>query len=741
MSDKKQKKKKNTKSAGTDKMALEFAKLGLKDPYIECLSMIAAHYGRRVSPNSLSVGLPYKSNENIGLDLFIRSAKRADLDVRMVQRSLRKLLASPNLPCIAALKNGQACLILSANKNGVEATFPETPGETKTYSYEKLKRLYAGYAFFVRPTSRYDERVSNFVRRPTTDWFTGPIRKNWAIYKDVIFAAIMINIFALATPLFIMNVYDRIIKNSAFESLWVLFIGVVIVFVFDFILKNLRAKFLDVAGRRADVEISSSIFSHITSILTANRPASAGVLASYVRDFETIRDFFTSATLAAFIDLPFIFLFIGVIALIGGPLAFIPLAALPIVFTFALIVQRGLRKLSAETTNETALKNALLFETITGLETIKSHCAEGHRQRDWEELADQASRTAVKFRGLSALVVHFSMLVQQLTAASIIVAGVYLIDSATITMGALIASTMLGSRAIAPVSQMAGLISRYSQTREALQNLDDLMKLPVERPADKQFVSKQQFNGDIAFQKVVFKYPGQTIPALDNITFKIEQGQRVGIIGAVGSGKTTLERLLLNIYRPESGSVQIDSTDVRQIDPGDLRRSIGVVQQSPQLFYGSVRENITMGNHTIPDDAVLEAADLAGVMEFLGESQRGLDTQVGERGEALSGGQRQAVAIARALLYNPPILVLDEPTAAMDPTSENRLCEKLETICDGKTVLLITHKASVLSLVDELMLLDKGHLVDKGPREDIIKKLQERTYTGPDKNKKEGGGS
>ena len=709
-------------------MAMEAERLGLKDPLIESLSQIAAYYGRRFSANALSTGLPQKADEPIGAEFFIRAARRADLEARIVKRSFYRIVASPNLPCILLLKNGQSCILYEGNRKQVKVQFPETASETKIYPAEKLGKLFSGYAFFVRPLTRQDNRTGTFFHRSSSRWMAGPIFRNWHLYRDVFLAAIMINLFALATPLFIMNVYDRIIKNSAFESLWVLFIGVVTVYVFDFILKTLRAKFLDVAGRRADVEISSSIFSQITNLQTAHRPASAGVLASHVRDFESVRDFFTSASLTAFIDLPFVFFFIGLIGLIAGPLALVPLAAIPFVLIMGFIMQYSLIKLTRESVNETALKNALLFETITGLETIKSHCAEGHRQRDWEELADQASRTSVKFRSRAALILHFSMFMQQLTAAAIIVAGVYLIDAGMITMGALIASVMLSSRAIAPISQIASLISRFSQTREAMKNLDAVMKLPIERPSNKEFISKQDINGAIEFKKVVFRYPDQTTPALDNVSFRMKKGDRVGVIGAVGSGKTTLERLLLNIYEPESGSVQIDGTDVRQIDPADLRRAIGVVQQSPQLFYGSVRENITMGNQTVPDYAIYEAAELAGVLDFLGDTTNGLDTQVGERGEALSGGQRQAVAIARCLLYDPPILVLDEPTAAMDPASEKNLTDRLEEICEGKTVFLITHKAAVLSLVNDLMLMDKGQLLDKGPKDEILKKLQDKSY-------------
>jgi ATP-binding cassette subfamily C protein LapB len=295
-------------------------------------------------------------------------------------------------------------------------------------------------------------------------------------------------------------------------------------------------------------------------------------------------------------------------------------------------------------------------------------------------------------------------------------------------MGALIACVILTGRALAPLAQVAGLLTRMNQSREALRQLDELMKRPVERPAGKHFIAMPSMQGRVEFRDVVFHYPGQSVPAVSHLSFAVEPGEHVGIIGAVGSGKTTLERLLLNLYQPDSGSVQLDGTDVRQIDPGDLRRGVGAVQQSPQLFYGTVRENITLGHETAPDAAVLRAAELAGVMEFLRDSQHGLDTQVGERGEALSGGQRQSVAIARALLYDPRVLILDEPTASMDPASENRLRKRLDRLCAGKTTLLITHKGSMLALVSKLILIDRGRLVAYGPKDEVIAKLQARQY-------------
>jgi len=476
------------------------------------------------------------------------------------------------------------------------------------------------------------------------------------------------------------------------------------------------------------VVISAQLFEQIMGMTMTARPQSAGVLAANMKEFETLRDFFTSATMAALIDLPFVFLFIGVIAIIGGPIAFVPLAAVPVVIIMGLILQRPLQKGIKQSLHESALKNAHLFETIIGLETIKVQAAEGHSQRQWEELNDKASLTSVKSRQIAAFAQNWALFIQQLVSVGIVIAGVYMISAGALTMGGLIACVILSGRAMAPLAQVAGLMTRVRQSKEALDQLEDLMKKPVERPRGKHFITQPDIKGRVEFRDVVFHYPEQNTPALNHLSFTIEPGDKVGIIGAVGSGKTTIERLLLNLYQPDSGSVQIDGTDVRQIDPGDLRRNVGAVQQSPQLFFGSVRQNITMGHETAPDRAVLRAAELAGVMEFLQDSSAGLDTPVGERGEALSGGQRQAVAVARSLLYDPPIMVLDEPTAAMDPASEARLKKRLTKVCEGKTTILITHKGPMLSLVDKLILIDRGRLVAYGPKDEVIRKLQAREY-------------
>lgn len=715
-------------------------------PVMECLVLLAGHFGRRTSVSALTAGLPM-GRFGLSPNTITRAAERADLHATLVQRSLEALIIAPSFPTLLILDRGLACILKNvrfptkqlqrdeASRRVIipedavlTVEFPETPGDPREMRLEDFKELYTGYAYFVRPNARLDDRAGPAEIETGKDWFWGALKKNKSIYVEVCIAAVMINLFALAAPIFSMNVYDRVVPNNAFGTLVVLSVGVMVVYIFDLIMRTLRAHFLDAAGRRADVKISASLFEQALGMKMAARPMSAGVMISNMRDFEGLRDFFTSATLATLIDAPFALLFIIIMGIIAGPLALIPLIMAPILLVLGFAMQKPMMRVVKESMAENSQKSAMLFETIVGLEAVKLAAAEGHKQRNWEELTDRASRTGVKMRRMSAWAVNASGFVNSFATVLLICGGVYMISKGMITMGALIASSMLLGRALAPFTQLAAMFTRYNQTKESLGQLNELMAKPVERPSGRHFISKPEFQGAVDFRDVMFRYSEEGVAILNNLNFSIKPGEKIAIIGAVGSGKTTLIRLLSNLYEPESGSILIDGTDVRQIDPGDLRRNIGVVQQNPTLFFGSIRENITMGHENAPERAVVRSAEIAGVMEFLRETQLGLDTNVGERGDRLSGGQRQSVAIARALLYDPKIVLLDEPTASLDPASEARLIKHLEVIFQNKTVILITHKGGMLNLVDKIMLLDRGGIVDFGPRDEIIKRLQSRQY-------------
>jgi len=723
---------------------LEADRIAIKDPLLESLQIISGLFGRRISATALGAGLPIPST-GITPNLFVRAAERADLSARLSDKTLEAIAIMPNLPCVLVLEGGQACIVkdivqhrdarqVKKGRAHPETVFkiilPETPDEIRDISLRVLSRIYTGNVFFLRPIAHLDDRAGPAEIEEGRDWFWSAIKDNKSIYVEVLMAAVVINIFAATSPLFVMNVYDRVVPNGAFPTLWVLAVGITFAYLFDLALKNLRGFFIDVAGRRADVKISARIFEQVLGMKMTERPASAGVLTANMREFDSLREFFTSATMVALIDVPFALLFVIIIAILGGPVVFAVLLAVPIVIIMSYVKQRNIQGIIQQSMAENALKNAMLFESVTGLETVKVQAAEGHLQRQWEELSERSSRTSVKMRKLSSSIMYWAAFIQAMAGVAIIIIGVYVIAEGHMTMGALVASYMLSNRALAPLSQIAGLMTRMHQTKESLQQLNNLMSKKVERPKGRHFISLPAVRGKIELRDVTFAYPNQTLAALNGVNLTINPGEHIGIIGAVGSGKTTLQRLVQNLYEPTGGAILLDGTDVRQIDPGDLRRAVGVIQQRPQLFYGSVRQNITMGHETVSDRAVMRAAELSGVMDFLRDTQQGLDTQVGERGEALSGGQQQAVAVARALLYDPPILIMDEPTSSLDPASEGRLMRRLEALVRGRTIILITHKATMLNLVDKLILMDRGRILAMGPKEDIIRRLQSGEFGG-----------
>jgi len=708
---------------------MESTRIELEDPLLECLVILSKENGRRTSIAALAAGLPLSKEGFASPGLFVRAAERVNLSAKLLRRDLKYIVRSPSLPCILILENRQACILRSFSKEkGVVLTFPERPKAEIFLTVKELNERYKGYAFFLSTKVRVDERAGPSVIDTEKDWFWGEIKRHKTVYIQVMLAALLINLFALVSPIFIMNVYDRILPNQAFDTLWVLAIGASLAMCFDFILKNLRSHFLDAAGRKSDIRISSNIFERIQGMKMSARPPSSGMLAENMREFETLRDFFTSATVTTLVDFPFVLLFIFLMWILGGSIVYVPIVIASAILIFGLILQKPLSRIIEENAREGAYKSSILVETLNGLETIKIQAAEGHNQRKWEEIVEQSSLTSVKARYLSSLAINFTSFGAIICSIVVVLYGSYLVADKALTTGGLIAAVMLSGRIISPLAQMASILTRFNQSKTSLKRLNYLMKSPVEREANKSFISKGIFEGKITFRDLTFRYPGKKIDTLKNINMEINTGDHVGIIGSIGSGKTTLQRLLLNLYQPINGSVEIDGLDVRQIEPGDLRRNIGVVQQDAYMFFGSIRDNIIMGHEAVSEEAIYRAADLAGVIDFIKGSPEGLDTQIGERGELISGGQRQSIAIARALLYDPPILILDEPTSSIDPKSEKKLYGRLIEICKNKTVILITHRSSLLGLVDKLALMDHGKIIDYGLRDNIIKGLQEKRY-------------
>ncbi len=692
------------------------------DPLLSCLAALTRLLGRPTSPQALTAGLPL-SEGKLTPELFARAAERAGLSARLLRRPLASI-DDLVLPCVLLLRDRRAVVMVRRDgAGGVEIVLPESGDGTTVIAEKELDERYTGYAFFARPALGFLQRDRELLAERSGHWFWSVILRQWPVYAEVVLAAALINCFAVATSLFAMNVYDRVVPNNAIETLWVLSLGIFIVLIFDFLLKMLRGYFVDAAGKVADIKLASRIFEHVMNMRMASRPRSAGAFASNLREFETLRDFFTSATLASLVDLPFLALFVAIIWMIGGVVAVVPLLGIPLVIGAGLLVQIPLDRAVRRTFKEASQKHGVLVEAINGLETIKAVGAEGRMQRAWENFVMATAESANQSRLLSALTVHFAGLVSNLVYVGVIIVGVYEIAAGRLTMGGLIACSILAGRAMAPLGQVAAVLTRYHQAKTALDTLNGIMRLPSERPVERVFVHRPLLKGAIEFKNVTFTYPGQKLAALNDISFRVAPGERVGLIGRVGSGKSTVEKLILGLYEPDTGSVLIDGTDIRQIDPADLRRNIGCVPQDVILFQGSIRENITLGAPFVDDAAVLRAARIAGVEDFVSRHPLGYDLNVGERGEALSGGQRQSIAIARALLLDPPILVFDEPTSAMDNGAESRFMQRIARELPGKTLLLVTHRASLLALVERLIVMDNGRIVADGPKDKVLKAL------------------
>ncbi len=674
---------------------------------------VAAELGRPMTRATLldsETGL----HQSITIKDAVAACRKVGLLTWFGKASLSELDAT-FMPAILLLENGRS-VVLTQPIAGDRAAIVDTAlaRHEGDISSAALQEAYSGYALLIRPD--YAAEANLGVKGARGHWFWSTLAANRWSYIQVVLAAVVTNILGLLTSIFTMVVYDRILPNEAIELLVALTLGVGVALVFDLSIKLIRAAFVDQAGKAADLVIGRRIFDQLLDLPMKARKGSTGALANVLREFETVRDFFTSATLIAIVDLPFVALYLGVIHAVGGPLVLVPAIAVPVVLLLGLMVQPALSRLAESNLYAGQSKQSVLVETISGLETIKTVGAARLMRARWEDAVGRQSEHGLKSRAISQFALNATAFTQQACQVLIVFYGVFLIRDGEVSMGALIAAVILTGRAMAPLAQISQTLTRLNQVRSAYRSLNDLMQEDSERPTGRQWLQRPDIEGALVFDGVSFRYPDQAVEVLKSVSFSIAPGEHVAILGRIGSGKSTLVRLLLGLYKPDQGSILLDGADIRQIDPGDLRRHIGAALQEPWLFSGTIMQNIAVGADRPKDADVLTAATTAGVTDFLNQHPDGFDRILNERGEGLSGGQRQAISLARTLVGAPSVLVFDEPTSSMDMQTEHAIVQRLKEKTKGRTLIVITHRPSLLELVDRVIVLDDGKVAADGPK-------------------------
>jgi len=691
------------------------------DPLLESLVFLTKYFQRATSRATLMAGFTL-GKDTMNIRNFIESSKRVGLITKVVHRKIDEI-SRLALPSILILEDNSACVLLDFDndKKNAKVIMPEVSEGEVMISLDELSSKFKNKVLIIKPAYDFRNRISDeIIIEEPRKWFFGAMKRNIFIYKKVVIAAIIINLFVLVTPMFMKNVFDRVLPNNGIETLWAMTFGIAIIMLFDFILKLMRSYYLGTAGKRADVVMSNKIFNQVLNIKLDEKPSSTGQFISRLQSFESVRDFFTSATIVALVDVPFIFLFLGVIFLFSGSLGWVPVAAIIIILIFSIIIQKKTKAISEQSSKEDQLKQTTLHETVSGLEIIKSIGAYSRMKSHWDQALIQTTYFNEKLQFLSQVNSTFTALISQAANIAIIIVGVYMAINGETSMGGIVAAMMLTGRVLGPLGQIVGMVLRYDKAMIALKNIDEIMDMKTEKSGTG-LLSRPNLQGDIEFKDVCFAYKGQNLQTLKNVNLTFKQGEKIAILGKIGSGKSTLTKLIMNLYSPVSGSVLIDRTDIRQISASDLRNAVGCVPQEAFLFMGSIKDNITVTQQYVTDEEVIAAAKLAGVHDFLGKHEAGYDLVVGERGEGLSGGERQSVTLARALLSNPSILIMDEPTNSMDRQTEVQFIKKMESIKRAdQTLIIVTHKTSLLTLVDRVIIVDEGKIVADGPKEKVL---------------------
>lgn len=686
------------------------------DPLRQGLLLLCRQLERPLSDAELVDGLALEHGR-LPLRLVARALRRADITAQVAELPLRQMDAYL-LPALLLLGDGRCLLLVGVEGDQYEVLVPQSGGGRECMALPALETLYSGTAVFAKCRYRPDGRVGDYASGLPEHWFFGPLKRLWRSYAEVTLTALVANILAVASALFAMQVYDRVVPNAAFDTLWILASGVALAIVVDGILRILRGHLLNVLGKRLDLQLSSLLFARVLSTRIAAKPASLGAFSTQVREFESVREFFTSSSAALISDLPFVAIFLVLIAVIGGHVVWVPLVACVLMVLPGLLTQRLLGHLSRQNLREGAMKNSVLLEAFEHLETVKATRAEGRCRQQWETLTGELAGNAMKTHVLASTLSYSASIVQQLCYVGVVVFGVYRIADGAMTVGALVACSILASRAIAPLSQAAAILGRWQHTRVALEGLDQLMSAEQERPAGKRFVHRERLYGHYRLEALRLAH-GDSPPVVDVQALHIQAGERVALLGGNGAGKSTLLRLLSGLLDAQSGRLLLDDIALSQLDPADRQRGIGYLPQDVALFHGSLRENLNLANAALDDEELLEALDGVGLGTFVRSHPLGLDMPI-QGNASLSGGQRQAVGLARVLLQDPPILLLDEPTAAFDQNSEKQVIDYLQNWLGRRTLIITTHKKSVLSLVDRAVVLRNGQVIMDGPLSQVV---------------------
>ena len=706
------------------------ASSGIDDALLHSVVWLTRHHGRERSAESLLAELPLTGP--MGPDQAIRVMREAGFNAGLIQRSIGEI-HSLLLPAVLLLKNGDACIVVrrldGAALDRYEVVMPGAECIACEANELELQAEYTGFAFVASPQvqAQVSAHDDGLLRDPGSHWLWGTLRRFFPYYRSALLAALMSNVLMLVSGLVMSVVYDKVIPHQAFVTLWALASGAFLALVFDMMARQLRSHLIDMAGRKADLIIGSLLFRQTLGVRMEHRPASAGSYAHHLAQVEVVRDFFASATLSAISDLPFIVLFVAMIFIVGGPLGWVMVLAIPIILGLAAIIQSRLKRTMSANMAQLADLQGVLVEAVEGLEDLKAAGAQGRFLHRYENATAAAAESALRARWLSSWTNNISMAAQQLVTLVMLVWGVYLIKDGAITGGALIGAVMFAGRAVAPLGSVVSLATRYHGARAAMVSLDHLMGLPTEREPGKTYLAHHKVSGRIALHELSFAYPDQGGDAsprvLKNVNLAFEPGERVAILGRIGSGKSTVLRLLASLYQPTEGMVMVDGIDLRQIDPADFRARVGFVSQEPRLFNGSLRENVLMGRANVDPTQLVQVARLTGLDRVIAAHPKGWELSVGEMGSMLSGGQRQLVALARCLVTRPQILLMDEPTSSMDAQSEVMFLRQLKEAVGTRTLVMVTHRPAVLDLVTRVVVVDAGKVVLDGPKNLVLAAL------------------